>query len=101
MRRTEKTNLPNDHSVLIGPLLALLREERSNAASAIGEHPAGDLVHLLLNIRLALLRPPAAHSPRILGPRRQQRRRRRGAGGDPADPHAAATAVGGQTGPHP
>lgn len=35
-----KTNLPNNHGILVSTLLALLSKERSNFTGAIQEHPS-------------------------------------------------------------
>lgn len=62
----ERTNLPNNHGVLISPLPPLLSEERSHTARTIQAHPPGHLAQLLL----LPLGPP----PRLPGlPRSLQR----------------------------
>lgn len=81
-KHKERTNLPNNHGVLISPLPPPLSEERGHTARTIQAHPPGHLAQLLL-----LLGPPPRH-PGL--PRSLQRGER-----------ARHLPLKGEAGPHP
>lgn len=81
------THLPDDHGVLVGPLLPLLGVQACHRAGAVGKHPAGDPLQLVVAKAPTFRQRTQVHAaPTTRIPSSPRRRRRRHLLPPPASP---------------